>query len=1069
MAYENWQQIKEIFVDALRQTPAERPQFLDRVCSDDNVLRREVESLLSSFDSAKNFMETPAVAEVADKVLMESRKFSKGQSLGHYEIIKQIGSGGMGKVYLAQDSRLNRRVALKVLHQNLLSDKQANERLLREARAAASLDHPNICQIYEISAADDCNFIVMQYVEGETLAEILAKERLSVNRALSLAIQIADALAEAHARKIVHRDIKPANIIINEKGQAKVLDFGLAKLIEAKTKEETAQNLSNSGAVMGTVPYMSPEQLRGKTLDARTDIFSFGVLVYEMLSGRQAFSRENNAETISAILNDEPSLTVIPPKLREIVEKSLMKERDRRYQTAKDLTRDLYNLQQSGEILTRTSGKFGEGFNAPTISNTMFERIFPRETADSSPKPPPFYLWTNLTETIRVAPETESNRNGKTAEHQTAGLNLPIVFAAFAVIFILIGAATWFAWQPKKIDDSHSFDSLRPVRLVSWKTGASSIYSDYSSSHDGKMIAYSSTQEGANEGIYVKQTVDGQEIRVVKDEWKNHSPIWSPDDQRIAFASYREGRFGIYYCPFLGGRTTLLKTIGDGLLFLRHWSKDGSTIFYEYDANLYRLDIATQETAQITNFNPSRKDYDQRYFSFSPDESKIAYCNGSDGQSDVWLMPVNGGTPLRITNDKEKESRPSWHPDGKRILYTVFRDDHYQINAVYLDGRTPEQVTRGENEHQLIDVSTDGTKIFYLTWENKSDIWAVKAESGEESEVAAGIESEFWTDVSPDGKIIAYQTNAMSNPGSFLPKSSIVIRSLTNRSVQLSLKGCNPRWLPDSLRVAFLRWQEAEQKYNLWIVNVISGEEKIINNLVDYPRYSLLPYNRTQVINFSWSPDNNQVAYLSKESGIWNLQVTSLQSNETANILNNTDPNVIYYCPLWSPDGNHIAYVSRQEPLTKQEKPFWGVWLIEQGTPKEIFSTSASLRLLGWSSNGELILEMADGVMKSDPLDIKLLRVSATGENRIVTTLKNIYALSMTLSTDGKTVAFTSRQDSKDNIWTADTTNGEARKTTANADPKLFFGSLAWAPDGKTIYFDKQEEINTISMFENFK
>jgi len=275
MADENWQQVRDVFDDALRQKPEERRKFVHQACGKDKTLLAEVESLLSSHDSAESFMETPAVAKVAGVIKAETKQLKTGKCFGHYEIIRQIGAGGMGEVYLAADTKLNRKVALKVLHQNLSSDNQANRRLLREAQAAATLDHPHICAIYEISETGDGSFIVMQYVEGETLADILA-ERPDIEKSLDLAIQISDALAEAHAHNIIHRDVKPANIIVNEKGQAKVLDFGLAKFVEAESNKETAQRLNSSGAVMGTVPYMSPEQLRGKRLDARTDIFSFG-------------------------------------------------------------------------------------------------------------------------------------------------------------------------------------------------------------------------------------------------------------------------------------------------------------------------------------------------------------------------------------------------------------------------------------------------------------------------------------------------------------------------------------------------------------------------------------------------------------------------------------------------------------------------------------------------------------------------------------------------------------------------------------------------------------------------
>ena len=1058
MAQKDWRQVKDIFNAALRHIPEERPVFLEQICGGDKILRGKVESLLSSYDEAESFLESPAVGEVAEALVAENLQLASGRNLGHYEIIRQIGAGGMGKVYLATDTKLNRPVALKVLHQNLSSDNRANRRLLREAQAAALLDHPHICQIYEISESDNGSFIVMQYVEGETLADVLVK-RPGVEKSLDLAIQIADALAEAHAHNIIHRDIKPANIIVNEKWQAKVLDFGLAKFVEAESREDTAKRANSSGGVMGTVPYMSPEQLRGKRLDARTDIFSFGAMFYEMLCGRQAFAGESHAETISAILNDQPDLTKIPERLQPIVRKSLMKNCADRYQTATDLTRDLRGVRQSSELLPE-NGKSTNPSQAEKVSGWSFGRMFSRETERFYPKSRRFYFWKSSTPGI--APETDSVSNERTTQSQTVRRNYSAVFSVLT-FFLLIGAAVWVGWQFKKVDRSSSFDTLRPVRLISWKVGAAgSVYTNYSVSNDGKFIAYSSTQNGENESIYVGQSGDGEEIRITKDEWISHSPIWSPDDRRIAFVSIRENQSGIYVSPSLGGAAAALKIIGKGNPALRHWSNDGAGIFYELGGNLFRLDLATRETAQITDFADSPSV--ERYFSFAPDEDRIAFCDNRDGQQDVWIMSLNGGEQFRITDDKDEEMRPRWHPDGKRILYNVERDKRNQINLAYADGRAPEQITRGDSEYELIDVSADGTKIFYTTWEKRSDIGGVKIESGEEFEVAAGIESEFWTDVSPDGKSVLFETNAAPHLTTFFPQSLIVVKSLTDKATLLSLRGHNPRWLPDSRRIAFLRWQEAEKKYNLWLVNTATGEEKqITTDGVSFPSISMLPVNRGEIGEFDWSPDGSRFVYLNKK----NVWTASIESPEIFNQTNNDKPNVRYYSPLWSPDGKRIVYVSTEKSL---EKTIWKVWLNKEGKPKEFFSTPASLRLLGWSTAGdEILLEMTDGVMKPSPLDVKLLQVSVGGENRIITTFKNAYALSMTLSADSKTLAFTARVDDKDDIFTAATAGGETKKITANGNSRLFFGSLAFAPDGKTIFFDKQDEISTISMFENFQ
>lgn len=1040
MAPRNWQQVKETFHDALRLDPGERGPFLERVCDGDAEFRIEVESLLISLAEAKSFLEQPVIGETPKPD--SSWRLNAGEIISHYHIVSPIASGGMGEVYLAEDEKLGRRVALKILPEDILADRNRLRRFRREAEVISALNHPNILTIFEFGDDNDVHFFASEFIKGETLRARLKNSRLTLHDTLEIAIQIASALRAAHEAGVVHRDIKPENVMIRDDGYVKVLDFGLAKLTEQVSRDSvnaTKEFLSQPGVIMGTVTYMSPEQARARSTDARSDLFSFGVVLFEMLTGHVPFAGETTPDVIAGIIQSEPRPassynSSVPDEMDRIIAKCLEKDRDIRYQTAADLLADLKRLSKSSELTAKT---------------TRFSSKSSEFRKSSAPG-------TAVTELISNAQTTESK-----TRRSIRSAALPAL-----AIFLILGLAVGLFWQFNKNTDSDSFDTLRPVRLVAWKSGQGSFYTDYSASHDGKMIAYSSTHNGENEDIYVKQIAGGEAIRVTKDGWLNHSPIWSPDDQRIAFISRRDGQAGIYGCPSLGGAAVSLKIIGEGKISLRHWSKDGAAIFYELDGNLFRLDLATKEAEQLTDFPVSP--FVEKYFSLSPEEDRIAYCDNREREGDIWIMERTGGTPQRLTNDRDKKLRPRWHPDGKRILYTVFRDNHRQISLAYTDGRPSVQVTRGESEFEMIDVSADGTKIFYTNWEKRSDISRVKIESGEESEVEAGIESEFWTDVSPDGRSILFQTNAAPHLTSFLHDSStIVVKSLTeDKSPRLSFKGYNPRWLPDSRRIAFLRWQKAEVKFNLLLVNTDSGEEKqITTDGVSPLQYGMMPVDRFEIGNFSWSPDGERFVYLdSKKQNIWTASVELLDKFKLAN---NDDSNVLYYSPLWSPDGERIVYIS-EKPSEKMQK--WSIWLTEKGKATEIFSTPASLRLLGWSaSGGELFLEMTDGVMKSSPLDVKLLQVTTTGEDRIITTFKNIYASSMTLSTDGKAVAFTARHDDTDNIWTASTNGGEAKKITANRNSRLFLGSPEWSPDGKTIFFDKQDQVNTISMFENFK
>jgi serine/threonine protein kinase/predicted Zn-dependent protease len=359
MADAQWQKVREIFDSALRHKPDERLRFVNEVCGDDKTVHAEVESLLSSHDGAESFMETPAVAKVADVIEAETKKLETGRCFGHYEIIEQIGEGGMGEVYLARDKKLDRNVAIKILDEKLSQDGSNLQRLISEAKAASALNHPNILTIYEFGEAENARFIVSEYIEGKTLREIIREARLSLPEILDISIQVTGALAAAHKAHLVHRDIKPENVMIRPDGYVKVLDFGLAKLVEQKNKsvlgsdESTVrQNLTAKGVILGTVNYMSPEQAKGERVDERTDTFSLGAIVYEMMTGRTPFAGDSISETFANLINAEAQplsrfSTNVPDELQRIVSKMLRKNRDERYQTMKDVLTDLRDLREN--------------------------------------------------------------------------------------------------------------------------------------------------------------------------------------------------------------------------------------------------------------------------------------------------------------------------------------------------------------------------------------------------------------------------------------------------------------------------------------------------------------------------------------------------------------------------------------------------------------------------------------------------------------------------------------------------------------------------------------------------
>ena len=354
---EHWQQIKLLLHSALERAPVEWPAFLDEACAGNSALRSQLEALLASHERTNDFIEMPAFEVMADMLTDEQQESLVGLTIGRYQILELLGAGGMGKVYLAQDKHLLRKVALKTLPGYLTRDEELVRRFQREARSVSALNHPNILTIHEIGEVDSCHFMVTEFIEGETLRQRLTRGPLKIEPALDIGSQVASALCAAHQVGITHRDIKPENIMLREDGIVKVLDFGLAKLTERKGDDSEATTLfhTKQGTVLGTAHYMSPEQARGLPLDARTDIFSFGVVLYEMVTGETPFAGETTTDVLASILTVEPPplssfQPQVPPELDQITSKALGKAREERYQDIRELLSHLQKLKQRLEF-----------------------------------------------------------------------------------------------------------------------------------------------------------------------------------------------------------------------------------------------------------------------------------------------------------------------------------------------------------------------------------------------------------------------------------------------------------------------------------------------------------------------------------------------------------------------------------------------------------------------------------------------------------------------------------------------------------------------------------------------
>ena len=793
------------------------------------------------------------------------------RTISHYEILSPIGEGGMGVVYRAVDTRLGRLVALKLLHHEPVVDGERKKRFVQEARAASGLNHPHIITIYEIGEDDEVDFIAMEYVAGHSLASLMAQQRLPLDESLKYAVQIADAMSAAHAAGILHRDLKPGNLMVTDRGLIKVLDFGLAKLIESPTHpgdvndRDTTQSgggagqvQTRAGAILGTAPYMSPEQADGRPADARSDIFSFGVVLYEMVTGRRAFGGATRMATLAEVLTKEPDppsrvVSGLPADLEKVILRCLRKSPDRRWQSMADLKVALEDLRDESDSRLLTQG----------------------DVASPSRRA-----------TTRAA----------------------VLIAIATLAALLIGA--FGLWRISR-KDSGAETSPSLHRLTS-----DAGWTDYPAiSLDGKFLAYASDRSGEGHlDIWVQQRPDGAPVRLTRDGADDVDPTFSADGSLIAFQSGRQDG-GIYVVPTMGGEERLLAARGVSPRF----SPDGQWIAYIVaEGGGGRIHVAPAGggpakplaaefyRAQAPVWSPDGRFllfWGQRTRDAPPENNVDWYLSGVPGGS---AMPTGARAALVREGFQAPQGLPfpdAWTGSGNRILFHGVVGDSSNIWQLPLPSPQtrvagpPGRISFGTTDEAAASVTSDARMVF-ISRTMGADIWTVPLDTdvgkpvGALKRVTQDAADDYQPTISGDGLTLVFRSRRSGRFGVILKKVGSSAETVLTRTPH----DHSPAVSRDGTRVAYSFPQDG--KLPIFVVAASGGPaEQVCDDCGDAEE---------------WSARGDQILYVTVRdpSGVGLLTVGASHNNAWLQ-----HARYGLYNPRLSPDGRWIAFTARTDRL----------------------------------------------------------------------------------------------------------------------------------------------------------